>query len=209
MNKRQKNVYLSIDLDYWYTPEMHNSINYISQLLELNRPVTVFTEHHLVLRDIKRQYKKVYNVDYHSDVTQLEPGWPTCGCWANFVYGRENSEFEWRMPNWKDCVSRGGGLCHRLYMESSRYNPFKNDDLHKWKNLIRKEGFNNIPLDDVDRISLVLSPEWSYGEFIEDTLYYLLDREREGQIKFFGRNVKPLIHRMIREGEPFYNWYKK
>lgn len=205
--KRQKNVYLSVDLDYWWKPGMHKNLNYIKQLLELDRPVTVFTEHQLVLREINKQYKKIYNVDYHSDISQREPGWPSCGDWVNFVYGRENAEFEWRMPSWKECVTRGHGFCHHPRIEDSHNNPFRDDSIHKWKKVSRQQGLRNIPLDDVDKISLVLSPEWSHGKYIADTLDHILECEKEGQIKFFGRNVEPLIRRMLKEKKPFYNWY--
>jgi hypothetical protein len=207
MKKRQKNVYLTVDLDYWWTAGMHKNLDYIKQLLGLNRPVTVYTEHQLILREITKQYKKVYNVDYHSDISQREPGWPNCGDWVNFTQGRENSEYEWRLPDWKECVTNGGGLCHKGHKENGKMNPFKDDSLHGWKNVGRKQGLRNIPLDDVDKISLILSPEWSCGVYITDTLNHLLELEKEGQVKFFGRNVRPLINKMIDRTEPLYDWY--
>lgn len=209
--KRQKNVYLTVDLDYWYKPGMRKNIDFIKELLALDRPTTVYTEHQLILREIKRQYKKIINVDYHSDISQREPGWPNCGDWANFVHGRENAEFEWRMPDWNDCVTLGEGLCHSTHSEYSQYNPFLDNNLHTWKDVERKQGLRNLPLDDVDRISLILSPEWSpewsIGDNIADTLLHIVGAEATGQVKFHGHNVQPLIKRMIQEGGPFYNWY--
>ena len=202
-----KNTYLSVDLDYWYRPGMRNSIDFIKELMGLNRPVTVFTEHHLVLKEIKKPYKRVYNIDYHSDITEPAPGWPECGNWVNHVPGRGQGKFMWCLPNWKECVTNGNGFCHRIRQESSIYNPFIDDTMHSWRSVNRQVGIRNLPLDDVDRISLVLSPEWSFGEYISDTLCYLIAAQEDGKVDFYGRRVKPLIKEMLRRGGPFYNWY--
>jgi hypothetical protein len=202
-----KSVYLSVDLDYWYKPGMRKNIDFIESLLSLGRPITVFTEHQLVLRDIKKQYKKVYNIDYHSDITEPDAGWPNCAKWVNYVRGRQDAEFEWRMPSWEDCVTYGHGLCHYRHNEHNRWNPFKDNNLHSWKSVGRAAGLRNLPLDDVDRVSLVLSPEWSIGAYIEDTLSFLLFLEEEGCVEFYGDSVRPLINRMMGRYSPLYNWY--
>lgn len=201
-----KSTYLSVDLDYWWRPGMRNSLLFIKDLLSLGRQVTVFTEHHLVLREINRQYKKVYNIDYHSDIIEPCPGWPECGSWVNHVPFRKDAEFEWRFPSWKECVYRGNGLCHKPRRDNSRSNPFVYNNMHSWKSVSRKQGIENIDLDDVDKISLVLSPEWSIGEYIFDTLCYLLAAKEDGVIDFYGKRTKPLIKRMLKEGWPIEHW---
>jgi len=189
-------VYLSVDLDYWYsTKKTGNGLDFVRKLLELKRPVTVFTEHHLVLKDITKQYHKVYNVDFHSDISEIAWRWPNCGTWANFVRGRDKAEFEWRFPNWNMCIKKGHGLCHTDHTNGNRYDPFNNKHLWAWKSIKRKCGLNGIELDRVDKISLVLSPAWSYSRVILDTLLYIYNADN---VKFFSKSAKHVMESMMK-----------
>lgn len=189
----KRDVYLSVDLDYWYSKKMGSGLNFVRELFALRRPITVFTEHHLVLKDISKQYRKVYNVDYHSDIGEIHQGWPNCGSWVNYVYGRKNAEFEWRYPNYKECVGLGHGLCNMSHSDGHIDDPFTYKAMHNWKKISRHPGLNEIELDRVDRISLVLSQCWSDWIVIRKTLQYIQKRK----VNYYSKSAEQLINRMI------------
>jgi hypothetical protein len=189
-----RDVYLSVDLDYWHNKTTGSSLDFVGSLFELERPITVFTEHHLVLKDITKQYRKVYNVDFHSDLSETAWRWPNCGTWVNFVYGRENAEFEWRYPSRNLCITKGWGLCHTDHENGNEFDPFNNKSLWTWKNISRKNGLSGIEMDKVDRVSLVLSPAWSQSRVILDTLIFIND----SHAKFFSKSAKRVMESMMK-----------
>lgn len=191
----KRDIYLSVDLDYWYSKkETGDGLGFIKKLYALDRPITVFTEHHLILKHITKQYRKVYNVDFHSDISEMAWRWPNCGTWANFVLGRDKAEFEWRYPNKEVCIAKGHGLCHTDHEDGNDYDPFAHKELWTWKTIKRKCGLIDIELDRVDKISLVLSPAWSYPSVILDTLLYIYNSDA----KFFSKSVTKVMESMMK-----------
>ena len=200
-------VHLSIDLDYWYRTKIRPSCyEFIKRVLKLKVPITLYTEHHLILRKVKNNYSKVINVDYHSDISEPFKGWPCCGSWVNFFPGRQNAEFEWRMPDWERCVVEGDGLCHDYHMpqprkEGSSRNPFTYLHNHKWKKVSRQVGLKNIPWNNIKDVSIVLSIEWSYPQYISKALDSIIQSAQNGQIKLYGKKALPISKRMRDAGK--------
>jgi hypothetical protein len=193
----KKDVYLSVDLDYWYNEKCTgDGLSFIKKLFSLDRPITIFTEHHLVLKDIKKQYNKVYNIDYHSDLSNVALGWPNCGTWVNYVYGRKCAEYEWRYPDYKSCIVHGLGLCHYDHEDESEFDPFYHKEFQTWKAISRAYGTDGINFESVDKISIVLSPSWSNAKTIHNTLMFLIS-DQSRQAKFFSKSVQKTIEKML------------
>ena len=194
-------IHLSIDLDYWNINTKPDCLSYVSKVLSLKRPTTVYTQHHLILRNVRAMYDRVVNIDYHSDICELHQGWPECGSWANYFPGRQNAYYEWRLPDRRECIGLGEGLCHRS--RSWRYsdNPFVNVAEHKWRGLKHCVGLKGIRLGEVEDVSIVLSPEYCIPEAIRDTLQLLLIKQQRGDVVFYGRNVKPMIRQLMEIGD--------
>lgn len=208
-----KHTYLTVDLDYWYSRKVTGTgLDFIKSLLALNRPMKIFTEHHLILKDIDRQYQKVVNVDFHSDLVDRVSGFPNCGTWANYFPGRQNAVYEWRYPNEMECVTFGRGLCHpdedengeECYNEcydktrdGNRFDPFSHPEFWTWKNVSRKQGLNKLNLKDVDKISFILSPIWSEPEVIKDTLKLLVLSDIR-KVEWNSKSVGRVINKMAR-----------
>jgi hypothetical protein len=208
-----KHTYLTVDLDYWYSRRVTGTgLDFIKQLFSLNRQMKVFTEHHLILRDIDRQYKKVINVDFHSDLVDRASGRVNCGTWANYFPGRQDAEFEWRYPNRCRCLVEGMGLCHPDEDEDgneccddcydrtrngNKFDPFYHPEFWTWKNVSRQQGVNGLDLKDVDKISFILSPTWSEPRVIEVILKILSNDKR---VERGSKTVCRVINRMLKEG---------
>jgi hypothetical protein len=203
----KRDTYLTVDLDYWYSKKVTGTgFDFIQKLFALNRPMKVFTEHHLILKDIDKQYKKVINVDYHSDLADRAYKWPNCGTWANYVQCRHNATFEWRYPNDKQCIKEGMGLCHpdtedekfKGYdlRNGNEFDPFHHPELWTWKNVVRKKGIDDLELDTIDKISFVLSPIWSRSNVIHDTLVFLTTPE-SNKAKYNSKTVRTVINQML------------
>ena len=203
-------TYLTVDLDYWYSKRATGTgFDFIKKLYLLGKPIKVFTEHHLILRDINRQYKKVINVDFHSDLADMAYRWPNCGTWANYVYGRQNAVFEWRYPNDIECIQKGMGLCHRddedddtlgyNFRNGNDFDPFHHPELWTWREVRRQKGIEELDLNSVDKISLILSPIWSRTDVIRDTLEFLESPDK--RIKYNSKTVRTVISQMLR------GWY--
>ena len=206
-----KHTYLTVDLDYWYSHSITGTgLPFVQKLFALNRPMKVFTEHHLILRDIDRQYDKVINIDFHSDIVDRVCGWPNCGTWANYFPGRQDAIFEWRYPNKDKCIKAGWGLCHmdeggnynedgnlRL-RDGNRFDPFYHPEFWTWKNVARQQGLKDLDLSDVDRVSFILSPMWSEAYVIQDTLR-LLSGTKGRKTEYHSNSVGTVINRMLRE----------
>ena len=190
-----KDTYLTVDLDYWFDTR-DDGFPFIKELYELRRPITVFTQHQLVLKDITKQYRKVINVDYHADLCESGQNWPNCGTWGNRVFGRHEAEFVWIYPCRYSCIERGHGLCHTSHEEESENNPFLHPELTTWAAISRDEGYEDIDLDRVDRVSLILSIDWSRPHIIEPVLRYIKNREGD-RIQFYGKNVIKQINEML------------
>jgi hypothetical protein len=157
-------VYLSIDLDYWRRiPERRFAVNFFKKVqarVKLARlPVLVALHHHHLIDDINSRCEwldRVINVDYHSDIVDRHPGEPlelNEGTWANFVYFRGDSTFEWRYPE-ANCLKEREGYCHH------NANPFKKPKVCGWKRAIHRQGLGHIQWDNIHAVGIVLSPGW-------------------------------------------------
>ena len=111
-------MYLSIDLDYWFSDESP-SIRGLKRILDRVKNVRnkiIIDEHHCILDHINESGSNhILHVDYHQDIV-----YPTlkkenitleCGSFFYFVKDKEKKNFEWFYPSYVSCVKMGLGLC--------------------------------------------------------------------------------------------------
>jgi hypothetical protein len=153
-----KDAYLSIDLDYWSRHKTTRSANtFFEKVFAIRRPIIVVSQHHLMLRDInKKNYKLLYNIDFHSDIA--EPGlWLNEGTWVCYVKWRKNATFEWRYPDYQDCFVDGWGLCNSDHMPETKSDPFTYKNLHSWQIVKHSEGVRGLQWGRIDRVNICLT----------------------------------------------------
>jgi len=172
-----RRIYLSIDLDYWRSHD--DSVEpqvtqFFKRVLALKKTIAVAVYHHHLLEHINRcrRLTDVINVDYHSDIQDLNqdgtlPDDVGEGSWANFVEGRERMAFTWRYPL-EECITPtaydpGPGYCH------GSGDPFTEPTCIDWRRVIKKQGIARLPWRDIVAVGVCLSPYW-LGNI--STLYY-------------------------------------
>lgn len=178
----KRDIYLSIDLDYWsHWPNDWHSRLFFKRVFALGLKVTVALHHHHLLDSINRvarHLRRVVNVDYHSDISDVnEYTTPELneGTWANFVQHRERMTFEWRYPE-EDCLDENSGYCH--FYE----NPFESP-CTRWQRVVKRMGSARIPWQRIRAVGVCLSPSWIYG-----SLWTVIDpAERLGLFDWFGQ----------------------
>ena len=173
--KAKRDVYLSVDLDYFYSDAVTGSgLDFVKELYSLNRPTTLFKHHQTILHDITKQYCLVDNVDYHSDIVEPECNRTiTCANWVNHVYGRNKAVYQWRYPNREECITQGYGLCHLMDDHGQDHNPFYHPEWKLWSKVTRRYGLEGIDFGMVDRIAFILSPAWLRPLICYDALEFI------------------------------------
>lgn len=158
----KRDVYLSIDLDYWcrWSNDWHARL-FFKRVWALGLKITVALHHHHLLRSINRvarDLQRVINVDFHSDISdeneyrELEFNE---GTWANFVKNQERMTFEWRYPG-EECLDENRGYCH--WCE----NPFE-ENCTRWRRVVKRQGVARIPWQRIRAVGVCLSPSWIFG----------------------------------------------
>lgn len=170
-----KNVYLSIDLDFW--PDDKKMIRwFMANLQYLKRhEVCVVVDHHKMLPHINEQRcKHMINMDYHSDIVNDQyiagtdesgnfkvhnrrlPGL-NCGTWGNYVEWRNSkgSSFTWLYPV-KKCVQREypGGYCHW------GDNPFAVDYATTWGRVGHTQDLSVVEWPRIKAVGIAYSPDY-------------------------------------------------
>lgn len=151
-------VYLSIDLDYWQ--RQHDAqfcTVFFQKVWKLGLPICVALYHHHLLPHINGcDCDTLINVDYHSDLADLD----SCraldfqeGTWGNFVDWRYGGTFIWRYPL-PGCVSTRDGYCHTYR------NPFEAPEVAHWNRVQKRCGLLGIPWNRVKAVGVSLSPHW-------------------------------------------------
>jgi len=151
-------TYLSIDLDYWRnhtSPEA--CTRFFKAVWKTGLPVyTSFYHHHLLGHVNESGCRRLINVDYHSDLSDLVSGHVLTfeeGTWVNFVDWRHKGEFIWRFPSTQICVNEEDGYCH------AHTNPFQHN-VSGWGTATKRVGVYGIPWRDITAIGVCLSPDW-------------------------------------------------
>lgn len=168
----RKDVYLSVDLDYWDWDRLERhpknvsrrSLEFFKRVLSTRSSIRVYVEHNEVLRDFKGKhgFSVVINVDFHDDIVAPYDvdHTPPEACWVNSVPGKEQMQYWWMYPSHKVCCVEGEGLCSNNgdYLWPSRW--------HDWGYIRRQEGLSGIPWNRVGAISVVLSPKFTCPMYV-------------------------------------------
>lgn len=163
--RKNRRVYLSIDLDYWrFTQTNAGCTRFFRQVFACELPVFVALHHHHLLRDINARVDDldaVLNVDFHSDLVDNLPDCfgPTPlneGTWANHVAFRHRGNFEWRYPS-KVCLKCGVGYCHD---SKNPFQPRKSRQVCGWKSATHQQHLRKIPWEQIAAIGVCISPTW-------------------------------------------------
>lgn len=161
----KKEIYLSVDLDYWRYHSGSKSLNsFLIRLLRMKRrglPFKIVETHEKLVPHINKSgLSHIINVDYHSDIVDGVdyPGNRLTlneGTWANFINKRlqEKGCFEWRFPhnNQNDLED---GYCHQDWK-----NPFK-EKCTKYEKVIMKHGLKGIDFKKIGAIGISISRDW-------------------------------------------------
>jgi hypothetical protein len=103
-----KTVYLTVDLDYWNTESEPTAGSMVKKVLSLNIPVSLYVDHHMVLKDLKGEaFTKIINVDEHDDLPPDLSDELNEGNWVGHVPFRESAIYEWRCPSSGGCACDG------------------------------------------------------------------------------------------------------
>jgi len=113
--------------------------------------------HHLLdyVNNRGRGFNTLINVDFHSDLSDDQPGELSEANWVNFVNFREKGSYIWRYPDGY-CLSSHTGYCH------SGTNPF-DCNLTGWASVQMRHGLARIPWDSIREVGICLSPGWLNG----------------------------------------------
>ena len=156
-----RNIYLSIDLDYWRFIPNGNvlSLQLFKTLAELDLDALIVSSHEMLLDHINRSScNELINLDYHSDLTEEPSQHFNDGTWVNFVDWKEQGKFIWKYPDHYDCVKLERGVCH-----SEAKDPFVHK-LCSWKSVKREQGYSNLfkpgVLKAIKAIGITTSHSW-------------------------------------------------
>jgi len=157
-----KDIYLSIDLDYWskFQPSSNNADQFFNHVFNLNLPYLIVLSHEKLLPHIKQSgCRSVFNVDHHSDLADFKPGEQQTasslneGTWGNFVsFRRKGGAFVWLAPS-RHCFQEGEGYCH------IHKDPFLFPNVRSgWVSARKEIGWEkNIPWHRVKAVGISLS----------------------------------------------------
>lgn len=190
-----RDAYLSIDLDYFNNPTNTSEVvPFFKNVFQIKRPILIVSTHHLMLHDINQydHYKLLYNVDYHSDLCELNPGGIGEGTWVNYVKWRKQATFIWHYPH--PICKGGAGLCHEDHDWPSRNNPFTHKDQCEWKVRRVRHGLQKIEWDRIDRINICLSPSWTCRTMSAPIIKLL---EAKGLLKNLSRKGRIFVNDII------------
>lgn len=153
-------TYLSIDLDYWGMSGAPGMGRMISRVLALNVPTCLVRTHTTMLKHMRKfSFDKLINVDFHSDLCSRLPrdGKQLVlneGTWGAFVPHRNRGRFEWRLPDYVECVTLKVGLCDQTQ------DVFADPTGTGWLAAVARVGLRGIDYHDVVAAGFCLSLNW-------------------------------------------------
>lgn len=200
-----KDVFLSIDLDYW----MHDNDDYDSKKFfnslysKTNvKKITIVRSHEEMTKIVNEtDCNRIWNIDAHSDLFNFYPTKKNllfsknCANWANFIniQKRIKGEYCWFAP-----LTRFAGACH-----GSDKCPFTEENNTRWKSLAvyEEHQIHNIDLKEIKEISICISP--GYVEFknvksisrklgIPDFWFFLNEKDTDDCQVSYGTLIKNL-----------------
>lgn len=173
--------FLSVDLDYWGLKEYgykKSIVRFLNKIISLNKPLQVFESHEEILPFLNRfKVDHLYQIDFHSDVCEDDAVELNEGTWANYYKYKKNCTFEWRYPDVEKCYNEGWGRCDSS--QNSGYKAPWPSNLFPYKNVIRKQGLDNINFNSVTAIGIAVSRWWydSRIDFVFDKYEIFEGRE--------------------------------
>ncbi len=105
--------------------------------------------------------RKVINIDFHNDIVIDDGDDLNEGTWGNYL-PKSVKEFEWRYPDYHDCIRRGKGRC-------TPAGPKRNYPI----NYVQKKGIEGINMCDINGVVICLSPNWDYSQLLPDLVCML------------------------------------
>lgn len=105
---------------------------------------------------IPAKTRKVINIDFHNDIVIDDGDDLNEGTWGNYL-PKSVKEFEWRYPDYKECVRRGRGRC----VPSGRLDQYPL--VYK-----QKRGIEEIDMRDINGVVICLSPNWDHYQLLPD-----------------------------------------
>jgi hypothetical protein len=204
----RKTTYLTVDLDYWDVAEKPSVASIVQKVLKLNIPVSLFLDHHLVLRDFSggnTEFLKLINVDQHDDLAGDTTEELNEANWVNYVPFRNHAVYEWRFPieDFWCCDGQDGDLTwnqdgyfteHRDVVSWNR----KVKSVCGWKEIRRIAGLGKINYREIGKASFVLSPAYVSVGKIHPALMLLA--EAKGDVGC-SNYVKSALSRLL-NGSP-------
>jgi hypothetical protein len=164
-------TYLSIDLDFW--DMKHFNGKYINEGKEFLKfifdnfegKITVVKSHEELVPYINKlkDLKKIINIDYHSDLADEPIFELNEGVWLNFVKNRKLMNYEWRMPNKKECLIDGWGRCDSSMLSISK----PKFEKMGYKKIKFTEGLTNINYNTIIQVGISNSFSWTFGKLEE------------------------------------------
>ena len=153
MSKKEADIYLSIDLDYWRY--INSARRFINKCLKSGKPILLVEDHNYLVGDInKSKCTTIINIDQHSDIwdeRHFSPSYLDCSNWANFIKRQRSKIFIW----WRT-------------KERRNYNCSRNVGFLRtscgYKELRAETGLGKVPWKRVKRIGIVVSRPWLVEE---------------------------------------------
>ena len=177
------NIYLSIDIDYWIN-EDRSMKSFLRKALALKVPSTVVVSHEKLIPHINSsKAKTVINVDYHSDLADLQVKQSKIaneldeGTWGNFVKFKEDGTFIWIYPEkecWKNLHGeRGHGRCDWEKSPFSR----KSLEICGWRSVRRRKNrlLTKKEWDKVSRVGISMSTDWIDNYLAAESMKIIYD----------------------------------
>ena len=181
MTAHFRNVYLSVDLDYWTAcPEEHIGeqartlrgrdpldvmmSEFLAAVLEHAPQVILATHHEQITFYVNGVFDlplhKIINVDFHSDLPDWGPATDLPrldeGTWGLYVAMPHTKIFEWRSAT--DTYMPQRRCCSDPSDPAS--DPFHVPRLTAYHKAVHKLGLRGIPWDRLAGAAIVVSPDW-------------------------------------------------
>lgn len=162
-----RNVYLSVDLDYWNLNK--SSIRMLGFLQRVTRycnskivescELKIVESHEELLPHINASgCNHLINIDYHADFAGEKDGRPFPlgdGTWVDRVVWKQQGTYEWRAPD-PQCQAFGAGYCHSW----ADPNPFTCRSATSWRHRHKRCGLKRISWTSVRAVGIALSPRY-------------------------------------------------
>lgn len=148
--------FLTIDLDYFTMTKCQNATQFLLNWMHKAPEVYLIDTHEKIVEYnlIPKHTKRVFNVDFHNDITANVDD-PACGeldlnegTWGNYL-DKNVKQFIWMYPVESRCVVQQMGICIPSSKNSSDY-PLQ------YK---KQKGYSNIP-EIINRLVICISAYW-------------------------------------------------